>query len=70
VLRATGDIPQNINFAIKTGVIRDFLDNSVVAYETSAPGTELKTSEIADAARAYTLLITCTATEPVASAKR
>jgi S1-C subfamily serine protease len=70
VLRATGDIPQNINFAIKTGVIRDFLDNSVVAYETSAPGAELKTSEIADAARAWTLLITCTATEPVASAKR
>jgi hypothetical protein len=70
VLRATGDIPQNINFAIKTGVIRDFLDNSVVPYETAAPGTELKIAEIADAARAYTLLITCTATEPVASAKR
>ncbi|HEY2248801.1 MAG TPA: trypsin-like peptidase domain-containing protein [Bradyrhizobium sp.] len=70
VLRATGDIPENINFAIKTGAIRDFLDNSVVAYETSAPGAELKTSEIAEAARAYTLLITCTATEPVASAKR
>jgi S1-C subfamily serine protease len=70
LLRATGDIPQNINFAIKTGAIRDFLDNSVVAYETSAPGAELKTSDIADAARAWTLLITCTATEPVASAKR
>ena len=70
VLRATGDIPQNINFAIKTGVIRDFLDNSVVAYETSAPGAELKTSDIADAARAWTLLITCSTTEPVANAKR
>ncbi len=70
LLRATGNIPENINFAIKTGAIRDFLDNSVVAYETSAPGAELKTSEIADAARAWTLLITCTATEPVASAKR
>ena len=56
--------------AIKTGAIRDFLDNSVVAYETAAPGAELKTSDIADAARAYTLLIACTATEPVASAKR
>ncbi len=52
MLRATGDIPQNINFAIKTGAIRDFLDNSVVAYETAAPGAELKTSDIADAARA------------------
>ena len=70
VLRATGDIPQNINFAIKTGAIRDFLDNSVVAYETGAPGAELKTSDIAEAARAWTLLITCAATEPVASAKR
>jgi hypothetical protein len=70
VLRATGTIPENINFAIKTGAIRDFLDNSVVPYETAAPGPELKTSEIADTARAYTLLISCTATEPVASAKR
>jgi len=70
VLRVTGAIPENINFAIKTGAIRDFLDNSVVAYETAAPGAELKTSDIADAARAWTLLITCTATEPVASVKR
>jgi len=70
VIRATGAIPENINFAIKTGAIRDFLDNSVVAYETSTPGAELKTSDIADAARAWTLLITCVATEPVASARR
>ena len=33
-VRATGNIPENINFAIKTGAIRDFLDNSVVPYET------------------------------------
>jgi S1-C subfamily serine protease len=70
VLRVTGAIPENINFAIKPGAIRDFLDNSVVAYETAAPDTELKTSDIADAARSWTLSITCTATEPVASAKR
>jgi S1-C subfamily serine protease len=60
VARATGTIPENINFAIKTGVIRDFLDNSVVPYETAAPGGELKTSDIANNARAFTLLITCT----------
>ena len=29
-VRYTGTIPENINFAIKTGAIRDFLDNSVV----------------------------------------
>ena len=70
VLRATGNIPENINFAIKTGAIRDFLDNSVVPYETAAPGAELKTAEVAGNARAYTLLISCTATEPVEHARR
>lgn len=61
--RATGNIPENINFAIKTGAIRDFLDNSVVPYQTAEPKGELKTAEIAGSARAYTLLISCTATE-------
>ena len=67
--RYTGNIPENINFAIKTGAIRDFLDNSVVPYETATPSGELKTPEIAEKARAFTLLITCTGKEPV-EAKR
>jgi S1-C subfamily serine protease len=70
VARYTGTIPENINFAIKTGAIRDFLDNSVVGYETAAPGAELKTADIAGAARAFTLLISCTAGEPKETAKR
>ena len=70
IARYTGTIPENINFAIKTGAIRDFLDNSVVPCETSAPGTDLKTADIATNARAYTLLISCTATEREETAKR
>jgi S1-C subfamily serine protease len=66
---ATGNIPENINFAIKTGALRDFLDNSVVPYQTAEPKAELKTTEIAGNARAYTMLITCTGTEQ-ADAKR
>jgi hypothetical protein len=61
VVKATGDLPQNINFAIKTGAMRDFLDNSVVPYKTAEPKTELKTAEIARLARAYTMLISCNA---------
>jgi len=68
--RATGTIPENINFAIKTGAIRDFLDNSVVPYETAAPGGELKTSDIANNARAFTLLITCTGTAQADNRKK
>jgi S1-C subfamily serine protease len=62
--KATGNIPENINFAIKTGMLRDFLDNSVVSYQTSAAKSDLKTADIAHNARAYTLLISCTATAP------
>lgn len=60
---ATGSIPENINFAIKTGALRDFLDNSVVPYQTAEPKGELKTTDIAGNARAYTMLISCNATE-------
>jgi hypothetical protein len=69
-VRATGEIPENINFAIKTGAIRDFLDNSIVPYQVAEAKSELKTAEIAGAARAFTLLITCTGTEKAESAKK
>ena len=59
--RATGNIPENINFAIKTGALRDFLDNSVVPYQTSDAKEELKTADIARNARAFTFLISCKA---------
>jgi S1-C subfamily serine protease len=69
VIKVTGTIPENINFAIKTGALRDFLDNSVVPYQTSEPKGDLKTTDIAGNARAYTMLISCMGTEQ-ADAKR
>jgi S1-C subfamily serine protease len=62
-VKATGEIPENINFAIKTGAVRDFLDNSVVSYHTAESKAELKTVDIAGNARAYTMLISCTGKE-------
>jgi S1-C subfamily serine protease len=69
-VKATGDIPENINFAIKTGTLRDFLDNSAIDYQTGDAKTDLKTTEIAQNARAFTLLISCSAAEETASARR
>lgn len=63
VVKATGDLPENINFAIKTGVVRDFLDNSAVPYQTADSLQERKTADIAAAARGYTMLISCSAKE-------
>jgi len=67
--KATGDIPENINFAIKTGALRDSLDNSVVPYQTAEPSPELKTSQIAANARAYTMLISCSRKEDTTAEK-
>lgn len=69
-VKATGNIPENINFAIKTGALRDFLDNSVVPYQTSDAKSELKTADIARNARAFTLLVSCKAKAQTESAKR
>jgi S1-C subfamily serine protease len=69
MVKATGDIPQNVNFAIKTGALRDFLDNSAVPYQTADAGSEMKTADIASAARTYTMLISCSA-QPHARGER
>ena len=61
-VKATGEIPESINFAIKTGAVRDFLDNSVIDYRTAEPKKEqLNTADIARTARSYTMLISCKA---------
>ena len=60
-LKMTGSIPENINFAIKTGTLRDFLDKNAVTYRTSASASEMKISDIASRARAYMVRISCTA---------
>jgi S1-C subfamily serine protease len=59
--KATGDLPQNVNFAVKTGALRDFLDNSAVSYQTAESKQEFKTAEIATKARSYTILVSCEA---------
>ena len=68
-VKATGNIPENINFAIKTGALRDFLDNSAVSYQTAESKADLKTADIARNARAFTLLVSCKARVSAESAK-
>ncbi len=71
VARATGNLPENINFAIKTGALRDFLDNSAVMYrDTERRESNRETAEVAKKARGFTLLISCTVSEQSASAKK
>jgi uncharacterized protein len=56
----SGTIPENINFAVKGEVARTYLDSRGVDYLTAASGAAQATADIAEAAKAYTVFITCT----------
>jgi len=57
--QAIGVIPQNVNFAIKSGVVRNFLDANGVEYRTTAETRDMKTADVADRAKKFTLFIEC-----------
>jgi S1-C subfamily serine protease len=59
VAAATGDIPQNVNFALKKTVIEEFLDASSVKYSTAPPGKEASPADIGEEAKRYTLFVEC-----------
>jgi S1-C subfamily serine protease len=59
ILESTGSLPQNVNFAIKAGVARAFLDGSGVDYRLAGTGETVGAADIGDAAKAYTVFITC-----------
>lgn len=59
IARATGDIPQNINFAINGTVAKTFLDSHSVGYETAKSEKKIEPAEIATVAKQFTLLLEC-----------
>ena len=60
VAQVTGDIPQNINFAVSVRTVRGFLDGNSIEYSKSSMFTFSKNaSKIADRARQYTFKLEC-----------
>jgi hypothetical protein len=59
VARMTGDIPQNVNFAIKAEVARAFLDGKGLSYNTAASDQQLQPADVGDMARPFTVHIRC-----------
>jgi TPR repeat protein len=59
VVQATGDIPQNVNFAITAASARSFLDAQSFAYSTAASTQILDTADIAEAAKRFTVVVEC-----------
>jgi hypothetical protein len=57
--RFTGDIPQNVNFALKSEVARTFLDSKGIAYQTARSDQQLTPADVGDIARPFTVHIEC-----------
>jgi S1-C subfamily serine protease len=58
-LATGGAVPQNANFAIKTAVVRNFLDAKGIAYRKAAPHREMSAADVADVARKFTVRVEC-----------
>lgn len=56
---ATGDIPQNVNFAIKSATARSFLDANGIAYATAPAATVRSAADVGAATKAFTVLVEC-----------
>jgi hypothetical protein len=59
VAEETGDLPQNVNFAIKAGIARDFLRAQGVAVANAPLGPRRANADVGDTARKVTVLVEC-----------
>jgi S1-C subfamily serine protease len=59
VLRRSGSLPQNVNFAIRADLVKSFLRANAVEPAIEEPTTSLSASEIARRAQAYTVQVVC-----------
>jgi S1-C subfamily serine protease len=56
---ATGAVPQNVNFAIKTIVVRNFLETNSIPYASATDRATLTPADVGDLARKFTVRIEC-----------
>jgi len=62
VARFTGDIPENVNFAIKAEVARTFLDSKGIKYQMERSDKQLSPADVGDIGRPFTVHIECEGT--------
>jgi serine protease Do len=59
IAAATHDIPQNVNFAIKSSIVLNFLNANSLTPNASTKSRELTPEALADLARLFTVRVTC-----------
>jgi len=56
---AIGDVPQNVNFAIKAGALTTFLESTRIEFQATPNATRLSPPDIADLANGISALVRC-----------
>jgi hypothetical protein len=59
VAETTGDIPQNVNFALHASVARTFLEANGITYERAASTTVRPPADIGEQATRFTVVVEC-----------
>ena len=57
--RLTGDIPQNVNFAVLLFTLKAFLEANAVDYQTAPSAKPLSTADVAEIGKRFTVLVEC-----------
>ena len=56
---ATGSMPQNVNFAIKSNIALNFMDAHSIPYKTSSSEAEYTLTKLVEEAKNYTVHVKC-----------
>jgi S1-C subfamily serine protease len=59
VAEETGDMPQNVNFALKSDIARSFLDDLDIRYHTAPSSARLSNADVGDVGRRVTVMVEC-----------
>ena len=59
MLATNGDIPENVNFAIRASIVTSFMDANGVAYATGSAAQPMQPADLADQAKAMSVFIEC-----------
>jgi len=54
-----GDLPENVNFAVKGSILRIFLEANGIDYAPGSSAAKLDTADIAERARKFTVAVEC-----------
>ncbi len=59
IAKRTGDIPQNVNFAVKAAALEAFLRANNIAYDVAVTDRQLVVADVAEMAKEATVKIVC-----------